>query len=215
MNLDDLRPQWQAQQAEMGNQPPAGGARTAEHLHAQAAKFERDIFRRDVVETLAGIFVLVFFSVAIGSIDEWLIRAGLIVIIIGTIEIIAVMHLTRRSQAIPRPDLPVSEFCAQQLRRIQSQITLLRWVWLWYIGPILLGCYLMLLAIVIKLWEMMTPYMAGILFVIGAMFGLFGFLVDRINQRAVRKNLIPLRDEFAALCAESVPADASEVDGPE
>ncbi len=199
MNLDDddLKASWKQRQSELADSGRID--ELASRVFSRTSWFERVILRRDWIETAAAIFVIVMFAGMFFRQESWLARVGAITVILGAIEILVVLHWTRRRGGRPQHDLPLAEFCAAEIARVDRQIWLLRHVNWWYSGPILLGCCLLTfgrsiswVAIVINL----MCYLA------------VGWFVYWLNQRAVRTQLIPLREELATTC-ETLVDDSS------
>lgn len=210
MNLDDLKESWQRRNGELA------GSRfdeVAAQVRKRAATFQRQVLRRDLIETAAAVAVIAAFSFFLLQGNyPWIARLGMAVIILGTIEIAVVLHWTRSCGERARRDLPLAKYCAAEIARVKRQIRLLRHVTWWYTGPILLGACIFFFGLLFSApvpLHISVPGFAALCMLIG----IFGWIVHRINQRAVTDDLIPLRDELAAVYASlaedsTKPADA-------
>jgi len=195
MNLDDLKANWKQQQSKLADdQFDEIASRVAE----RSSWFEKTILRRDLIETAAAIFVAFGFGYPlVRHVDwPWLARLGMAIIIMGAVEIIVVMHWTRRRGGRARYDSPLTEFCAVEIARVDRQIWLLRNVSWWYSGPIILGCCVFFFGILIALPELPTWAWFVALAIFFA-FLLLGWIIYRMNQQAVHTELLPLREELA------------------
>jgi len=198
MNLDDLREPWQRRNREFTG---ATLKELAKAVATRAATFERDIRRRDWIETAAAVFVIgVFGSCVFQSTFPLIARLGMALIILGTLEIVIVLHWTRRRGGPPGADLPLADYFSGQLVRVERQIWLLRYVNWWYSSPPLIGACIFFFGGLFAEplpWQISVPVFAALC----GLVLLFGWKVYRINQRAVDKELLPLQRELAELCA--------------
>ncbi len=94
MNLDQLKENWQTQM----EQSTAGSKLASSESAMQRAKqFERSIWLRDLIESLAAVLVIATFMLFLlfGK-APWLMQVGAGVIIAGAALILIVMNTTRR-----------------------------------------------------------------------------------------------------------------------
>lgn len=160
-------------------------------LFEKLDRLDRDVRRRDVREYVAACVVMAFFGWQAAVATEPLARLGALIVVFGSMFIIV---WSRRSAAAPSrqaftADLPIVQFCARELDRIESQVRLLKSVWWWYLGPTITGVLLMLLA------RDQSPTVKGvtvmIVFAVAA-------LIHYANVWTAKHELEPLRDELAA-----------------
>lgn len=198
MNLDDLKEPWRRRNRDLAE---ASLDELAAGVVTRAATFERNIWRRDWIETAAAAFVVgVFAFFALRSVYPPMARVGMVMIILGALEVVLVLHWTRRHGGQPSADLSLTEFCRQQLARVERQIRLLRCVNWWYTSPPLVGACVFfagLLLVEPLPWQISLPILA----VLCGLVLLIGWWVYRINQRAVVRELLPLHKELSALYA--------------
>ncbi|MGV3485539.1 MAG: hypothetical protein ACO1RT_14070 [Planctomycetaceae bacterium] len=185
MNLDDFKQPWQNQQRELGGQ--VDHVITA--VRSRMSWFDRVIWWRDLRESLAAVLVFVWFGSYVVWSDEWLARAGAILVMLACVAIVAVLNWARLTGRIAKPGLSLQDYCAAELGRVDRQIWLLRYVNWWYTGPIFLGVAVQLLG--------MAPPPQVLIFSLIMLLPL-GVFIHWLNQRAVVTQLMPLRDELAA-----------------
>jgi hypothetical protein len=198
MNLDDYKSNWKKQHNQLS--ADRFDAATADVV-ARAAKLETAIRRRDLIEAVGAVFVLVFFGVFLWCVPcPVIMQAGVVIVMLGAVEIVVVMHWTRHRDDEPTNDLPLLDFCTKEIKRVDRQIRLLRNVNWWYSGPILLGCSVAFFGLLHSLPEEFPDWQFYVfLIAFNACFLAAGFIVFRGNARAVLKQLVPVREELAEL----------------
>lgn len=100
-----------------------------------------------------------------------------------------------RQRGRARPDLPLAEFCAVELACVDRQIWLLRNINWWYTGPTLFGCCVFLLGTLLSLSGLPAWAWCVAIAIFFAYF-LLGWVVYGLNQKALRTELLPLREEL-------------------
>jgi hypothetical protein len=210
MNLDDMRERWREHHGKWADQHFDA---LAGDVVARAGRFEDQILRRDWIETAAALLVIGFFAMALRNMEMTpLMVAGVVLIIVGAVEIVVVLFWTRLRDLPPQPDSSLAEFSQAELIRLDRQIYLLRHVTWWYTGPLLAGVALFLFGV---LWSLpaMPPFLW---FSFPATFGVcllaVAYIIHRINRRAVVTELLPLREQIVTFreSLESLPTDAEE-----
>lgn len=111
-----------------------------EGLQAQASRLKRTVTRRNRLEIAAGVFVVGgfgFFGTVAPTSAEALAHA---LVAIGGAVVTAIVAL-RGSLSPPEADpaADTAAFIAAHRAELQHQITLLRWVPAWYLGPLVPG----------------------------------------------------------------------------
>jgi hypothetical protein len=210
MNLDDMREGWRQHHGKWADQHFDA---LAADVVARAGRFENQIMRRDWMETAAALFVILFFGVALSSMGMTrLMVAGVALILFGAVEIVVVLFWARLRDLPPQPDSSLAEFSQAELVRLDRQIYLLRNVTWWYTGPLLAGVALFLFGVLWSLPAMPPVTWFSFLAAFGACLLAGGFIVYRINRRAVVTELLPLREQIIAF-RESL-ASSAEVKQP-
>jgi hypothetical protein len=197
MNLDDLKEPWKQRHSELMDS-------RVEELTARvltrASAFEKTILRRDLIETAAAMVVIVFFGLFMTQSSlPWVARLGIGLIILGAIEVVVVLHWTRRRGGRTRHDLPLIDYCAAEITRIDRQIWLLRNVNWWYTGPLLLGACVFVFGLLFPVHDVLLPISLAAFVMFCVLVLIFGWIAYRINQRAVRHELLPIREELATI----------------
>ncbi len=210
MNLDDLKPDWQQRQSELAESDIDD---VASRVVQGASRFQRAVLRRDILETVAGFAgagVLGFFLLYGGD-WPWLMGLGIMIAMLGVIEVVIVLHWTRTRDERVRPDLPLAEFCAAELSRVDRQLWLLRHINWWYSAPILCGCCIATCGALFPVLEVsMVTSGLGLLAACGS-FAAVGWIIYRWNQHGIRTQLLPLREELVAV-QESLQDEPSNGD---
>jgi hypothetical protein len=209
MNLDDLKSNWKQYQTKLAEDR---FDELASRVLTQTSWFEKTIWRRDLLETAAAIFVAVIFGYVVVRGPDWplLARLGMGIAALGAIEIIIVLNWTRR-RGRARHDLPLIDFCAAELARVDRQIWLLRNVNWWYTSPILLGCCTFFFGLLNSL-PGLPSWARFVEVAIYFAFLLLGWVIYGLNQQAVRDKLLPLREELADIY-ESLVVDKPSTPG--
>ena len=197
MNLDDLKQDWQNQPVSRENIMEIANA-----VKAKAKSFESNIFWRDVTEITAAVVVLPVFAVMF-YMTSGLMRFGAGVVIFGVLEIVAVLLWAQKKDRPLKHDLPVREYCQQELQRVNRQIMLLENALWWYAAPTTLGVLFILLGnpVMALVWE--NAYIAVLMGAIFMCVILFALGIAVINRRASRKNLHPLRESLLSMIQQS------------
>jgi hypothetical protein len=165
------------------------------------------VLRRDVIETIAAVVVIIFFGryVVLAPSDYIVSKIGAGFLVCWAVFIIYKMHRTRTIEQAASLDVPVREFCRIELQRLNRQIQLLRSVLWWYIAPAMLGANVMFVG------------MAG-LGVVSLGYFIFTLLLSwgiyALNMRAVGRDLVPSRNELANLLSQLDGADAAPIEQP-
>jgi hypothetical protein len=187
MELDRFKTAWQQQPLE------GAAARPLEDImrdvHLRSARLRRQIWQRDLLESLAGIVVIGFFGFFAWLMPEPLAKAGALIIVAGCLNVMLRLHLARTRHQ-PSPDASAREFCTLELKRLDEQIHLLSTVGWWYIAPLVGGMAVFTLGSHGPAAARVTMLM--LLAVLAA-------VVYWLNRRAVRHGLQPIRDDLARI----------------
>jgi len=156
-------------------------------IRARMDELSRKLVARDVLETAAGLLGAGFFAWIWPRLDSPLARAGAGILVVGSLLIVLLLHLTRVLRSRCRAHFALREFLRVERRRVDDQIRLLRWVALWYVAPILIGVNLFLAGV------SHSRLLVAIYLPLTLAFGAWTVFV---NLRAARTDLQPLRDEL-------------------
>ncbi len=198
MRLEDLRQVWNE-----GSQMSAAQTTINEaKLRDSFRSFESAIARRDLIESIAAIAVIVFFSFSIWKTDlPGVAIAGCAVIILGAIEIMIVMGITRRMDRPTSHEVSILDYSRLELRRLDRQIRLLKNVTTWYSAPILIGCAIFFLGIMLQFRVLPTYLWLAFLGAFWLCIVWAGHAVYRLNKKEIDNRLLPMRQELSELIA--------------
>jgi hypothetical protein len=195
MDIERLKTAWQKHSAATADW--LSGSNLAATLDRRVRRLERQVFWRDIRETLAAMIGVIIFGLLAWYTASPVARTGAALTVVAAIFIVAHLHRTRARVSAPDPSLPLMAYCRRALDRVDGQIALLRSVLWWYILPLLIGCNLVFAG---------QAGLGVISLVYAALSLSFGVFVYRLNQRAVNKTLLPLREELE-VCLRSVEAN--------
>ncbi len=191
MNLDELGNEWRAM-----NEHAATQEQRDQLIAATCRRVERfwgRIFRRNMIETVAALFVILFFGRLIVRSEHVIASLGAGILVFWGLFIIWKLH---RARMVPQPaplDAPVQEFCRIERDRLDRQIQLLRSVLWWYIAPCMVGVNLVFIG---------TGGSRNASLVYGIFTLLLAWGLYALNMRAIAKSLLPPRNELANLLSQ-------------
>ncbi|MGK7312511.1 MAG: hypothetical protein ACN0LA_09750 [Candidatus Longimicrobiales bacterium M2_2A_002] len=196
MTLDAYRDAWNRQDVNDRDRP------TDEELVAmterRAADFDRTIRRRDRLETLAAVVVILVFGFEAVTATAWLERTGAAIVVVASAFIVWWLRRTRSGSGSVAGDasaavLPVAERVRLERDSVDAQIRLLESVLWWYLAPLALGISLFILGLG-----------TGTLLTVASLVGLIIVyaVIWRINQRTVRRELRPRRERLSRLLGQ-------------
>ena len=167
------------------SQPTEGVRMSVAEAHAKASAFQTKIWRRNLREYAAAALVILFFGYRMMGTADQLVRAGMALIIAGTCYLTWQLHRKGSASQLPE-EAGLSSFIDFQRRQLVRQRDMLTSIWSWYLGPLLPGLALMMVALgrsnpghLKHMWLFITAYLGVILLVFWAIAGL--------NKRAARR----------------------------
>jgi Flp pilus assembly protein TadB len=166
------------------SQPTEGVRMSIAEVHAKASTFQRKIWDRNLREYGAAAIVVVFFGIRFVQTPDPFIRAGMALIIAGMCYLTWQLHARGSSRELPQ-EAGLSSFIDFQRSQLIRQRDMLTHVWSWYLGPLVPGLVVLMVAIgratasrVPHVWPLTALYMAIILAVFSA--------IAWLNKRAAR-----------------------------
>ena len=179
MEFEDFKRAWQARP----EGAPARDECVADDVRRRLGALHAQLRRRDLIETAVAIVAAVVFARMLWTLHGIQAKSGSALLVAGALSTVARVYAAKRRQPPPR-DVPLAEFCRLELAAVNAQITLLRSVLWWYIGPVILGTNLVVVGLTGS---------ASIRFGYAAVTLALGAWIYGLNERAVRDGLLPLR----------------------
>ena len=189
MKEEDIKKIWQEQPTSVR----IGGNEVVLSLQQELEKFEKRIRIRDIREIVIGIAVIIFFGVALLNVPYPGAKIGAAIIIVGCINII---YRLRRAQKQRPSENPLQDIRSNLLRekeKIETQISLLKTVWRWYLLPLMVGVILFYVSFP-------QPITAKVLYV-AAVCLLYGG-IWWVNHYAANRYLLPLQNKVEKMLNE-------------
>jgi hypothetical protein len=193
MNLDDAKALWSSDNEPTDDTMSTHTLSDSDILRLvkeQSEAFDKKIWRRDLLESIAAVAVFLFFGWLAWHDPSQLVRAGSLIIMGGSTLIFWRLRRVRTRFADVSAGQPVKQMLQQERAKVDAQIRLLESVLWWYIAPLLVG--LLLVTVGDSGWSTFT-------FVYGAVVLLGATGIYVLNQRAVRRSLRPRRKELTRL----------------
>jgi len=189
MNDDALKKLWKGQPFEALPALP-------DEAHIAAMKtrmkcFDKTISWRDYGEVAACIFIIIFFGWnLIFRNNSLLTQAGCVVLIASAIFIGWKLIASKRRLPKAEPNAPIFDAVKVELQKVENQIGLLKSVAWWYLLPLFVG-------VMLHYWGSSVSFGSKLIY-FAAVFLVYVFIYW-LNQRAVKRNLLPLKRELASL----------------
>jgi hydrogenase-4 membrane subunit HyfE len=139
---DSLRHAWQSSGADAALPALA-------EVRAGADRFYRVIRRRNRIEYGACVLVVLFFGLAVFKVSNPFAAAGAALIVLGTLLVAWQLHSRASAEAPPAADAGVPILAHQRAQLVRQRDALAR-IALWYLGPLVPGLALFLLAPVLR-----------------------------------------------------------------
>lgn len=197
MNLDDAKDLWTSEQ---DSAPPAMSARSLSDdellrfVKENAAAFDRRLWRRDLLESIAAVAVFLFFGWILLRDPSWWTRSGALLLMAGSAYVFWRLRRARTRYASPSSsDRPVAEVLRTERAKVEEQIQLLDTVLWWYLAPITLGALLIVVGSNGWTWSALMQAVL-VLLVAGALY--------LLNQRGRRCTYEPRREKLTRLLEE-------------
>lgn len=175
---NDWKDLWQSQPVERVTM-------SLEEIRRQAVSFQRKIRLRNLREYAAVAFIVVFFSFSIFKFPDGLTRTGCALLIAGVLYVAWQLHRRGSAKAVAA-DMASETCIAFHRRELERQRDAVRAVWSWYLGPMVPGMAVIMLAgLLANPGHLAHPgrFVGAYAVVVALVF----FLVGRMNQRAAHK----------------------------
>lgn len=200
MNDQELKDLWRAQK--IADAPPI----QIEAVRKKMADLHSVLDARNLREIVTAAVVILIFGFYYLAIPYPITRIGDLIVIAGCI--FASWKMIESKQRAPRPDAaaPMAQWLQQERARVHHEAELLRTVTWWYTLPILLGANVFFWGFPSRGWAPRLVYTAVTI--------LLGWFIAWLNQRARRKQLLPVQDELDALLIAEAAAPAAAAPKP-
>jgi hypothetical protein len=187
MSFEDARQSWRSQvDRPLSPAEVRDGLATVQRRYA---KLERAAHWRDLSEVLAAGAVIAAFAVMWPLYrHSYVATLGSAIIMLGGALVIVVLLSARKPVSLPF-DASVRDFSCQRLVWLDTQIRLLGTVAWWYVAPAFVGSLLLL-------WGLVGRNLL-IFGVLGLIDAAFAAGVIALNRRAIRRELLPVREDAA------------------
>lgn len=203
MNFEELQKTWQSSS-------PAATITIDSNLLLKEVRrnqkqFWRTIFWRDTREVGVAILLVIFFiPIGIWGHDWTYDMLGLVCLGVGTFMVVD-RFIQRRKR--PTANDPLKGCIVRSLHEVNHQVWLLKNVGWWYLLPLTGG---LVIADTVDLWRSNHGWSAWVNFLIMQLVNVLIWLgIYWLNQRAVRKSLIPRREELEGLLS-SLDSDSPQ-----
>ena len=189
--LDRFKSAWRG--AEAHGVQAASTVNALPAIRARVARMRRDVLARDRRETWAGVAAAILFVVFSTRTTAAVPRIGYAVSIAAMAVIVLRLRRVRNVAKARTTDASVLAFCRAEQVNVNDHIRLLRTVLWWYLGPLMVGVNLVVFGL-----AGLRPL--TLLFLVATL--LLTAVVYLANIRAVKRQLMPIRDELDRLIAE-------------
>jgi hypothetical protein len=185
MQLDHIKAAWQREKAAYSYEMDSKEIMAA--TREKAMKMDQKFVRQQRVQILCGLFCLGLLAAGYRRENPLLANAGLIVMLLGLALMLAGSVIMKFRLRQSHPELPHEEYLAEQRKKIEARIALLRRNARWFFIPSMVG-FLM--------WQMGLSHsleIAVALVIFGALASVGMFWAYRWK---LRKELFPILEEI-------------------
>ncbi|MFB6230666.1 MAG: hypothetical protein ABEL04_05860 [Salinibacter sp.] len=166
----------------------------------KAESLDQRIWRRDLLESIAALAVVLFFGWIVFQASSWWIQSGALIVIAGGVYIHWRLRRARTRYNDSSLDRPVAEVIRTERAKIEEQIQLLDTILWWYLAPLVLGVLLIIFGS--DGWSWVSLGQTAIVLLIAA--GIYA-----LNQRGRRCTFEPRREELTRLLEQVEETDGS------
>jgi hypothetical protein len=167
------------------SQPTEGVRMSVEQIQAVGGRFQRRIHWRNVREYVAAALVVVFFGWEFWRAGDVLVRIGFGSMIVGVFYLI--WHLLTKGSWQSLPEEAGLSSCIEfQRRQLVQQRDLVSSVWRWYLGPLVPGMAVLLVAF----WRANPGHLKHPAFIVlpeAVFFAVVLVAIARLNESAARR----------------------------
>jgi hypothetical protein len=193
--FDELARLWKEQPAEP---VPWNAEEVLMDVKKKAHKFDRQIFRWNVWETVSGLFAVVVMGVLSFLAPGWVPKVGFGVLVVCVGYVTWRMWRTRQEHDEPVEDVSNAERLRHEIRKVDAQTHLLRSVLSWYMLPSAIGGTVWVTTLAMATPREGAAPVVVILATVG-LFSIIGWVVVWRNRRTVKNGLEPYRAELVEI----------------
>ena len=173
-----LKELWQSQKTE-------GVRMTVAEVQASSGKFQRRIQGRNAREYVASAVMVVFFGFEFWRDGDLLVRIGFALLIAGLCYLAWQLHVRASWSPLPK-DAGLSSYVEYKRRELERQRDALNSVWRWYLGPLVPGMAVLLLAF-FRANPGHLKHPAFIVVPEAIFFAAVSFVIAKLNSNAARR----------------------------
>jgi hypothetical protein len=174
----ELKELWQSQKTE-------GVRMSVAEMQASAGKFQRRIQGRNAREYVASAVMVVFFGFEFWRAGDLLVRTGFALLIAGLCTLAWQLHVRGSWSPLPA-DAGLSSYVEYKRRELVRQRDALNSVWRWYLGPLVPGMAVLLLAF-FRANPGHLKHPAFIVVPEAIFFAAVSFVIAKLNSNAARR----------------------------
>ena len=199
MNDEELKDLWRKQKLEAA--PLVDARAQIEALRNKMACLHRGLKVSGFWELALYAVIIVVFTIYFFTIPHFVTRIGALILVGGLLFATWKSIQSRRSTPQPIADAPVVEWLKYDLATVHEQAELNRTMMWWYLLPFLIGMNFFFWGLPVSLAAKIGPSVLTVLIVASTYW---------LNQRARRKQWLPLQEELEALLLTESPAGRAE-----
>lgn len=179
MEIEQFKREWQRQPVERDRHDGV-----ADDVRGRVERLHRTVRRRDIFEASVAIVGILVFARLFWMLRNPTARAGAAILVISAAVTMGRLYAARHRGLTRQVDRSVVDFCRMELEAVDAQIQMLRSVLWWYVAPVLVGANLV--------YAGLSTSTIGTLVYAAATLAA-GAVIYQLNQRAVGRELVPLR----------------------
>jgi hypothetical protein len=158
---------------------------SVDEIRHRAGKFQKKIYRRNAREYVAGLAAVVFIAFEFWRMPDALTRVGMGLMIAGMLYLIWQLHRKGSARSLPA-EMGLASGLDFFRRELERQRDLVGSVWSWYLGPLIPGWVVLMVALARINPGHLRHF--GLTFAAFNLFAAFAFVfVWKLNQRAARR----------------------------
>lgn len=208
MNFDELKKTWQSQQSHF--EVTIDSTMLLKEIRRNKRYFESIVFKRDVLEVGVGIVMFILFLYWGLTCEFWSLYGIALSVAFIVVFLVVDRFLSYRKR--PKCNDTLLGCITSSLQQVEHQVWLLKNVLWWYLLPpgIAISIFIFSVAIEVIKKAGVTDSAPYLLFLVVYLVSLILFFwgIYWLNQRAVRKELLPRREELERLLHSLKNSDA-------